>query len=64
MVHIALMCRFVAGQCPAMKHLANGQRIPASSCMIPFGGGASYCPGRKFARAEIKALVAQVRYAR
>jgi cytochrome P450 len=43
-----------------MKRLDNGQKVPSSACMIPFGGGASYCPGRKFARAEIKTLVAQV----
>ena len=52
--------RFLANKCPAMMHLNSGRRVPSSACILPFGGGASYCPGRKFARAEIKALVAQV----
>lgn len=30
--------------------------ILSSQCLLPFGGGISYCPGRKFARNEIKVL--------
>lgn len=29
----------------------------ANSCFIPFGAGVTYCPGRKFARNEIKTVV-------
>jgi hypothetical protein len=39
---------------------ATGQSVQASLCFIPFGGGATYCPGRKFARNEIKTMVAQL----
>lgn len=34
----------------------DGISIQTSSCFLPFGGGISYCPGRKFARNEIKTL--------
>ncbi|CAM9669544.1 unnamed protein product, partial [Ectocarpus fasciculatus] len=29
----------------------------ANTCFLPFGAGATYCPGRKFARSEIKTIV-------
>lgn len=35
----------------------HGTEIPSNQCFLPFGGGISYCPGRKFARNEIKTLV-------
>mmetsp|Transcript_16611 Transcript_16611/g.25002 ORF Transcript_16611/g.25002 Transcript_16611/m.25002 type:complete len:518 (-) Transcript_16611:185-1738(-) len=38
----------------------DGKEVASSLCFIPFGGGVSYCPGRKFARNEIKALAAQL----
>lgn len=34
----------------------DGVSVSTSQCFIPFGGGISYCPGRKFARNEIKTL--------
>jgi cytochrome P450 len=34
----------------------DGAEVSSSQCFIPFGGGISYCPGRKFARNEIKTL--------
>jgi len=32
--------------------------VSVNSCFIPFGGGGHYCPGRKFARNEIKTVIA------
>lgn len=36
--------------------IIDGREVPSSQCFLPFGGGVSYCPGRKFARNEIKTL--------
>ncbi len=30
----------------------------SNGAYLPFGGGVSYCPGRRFARNEVKALLA------
>ena len=38
----------------------QGRRVPPSVALMPFGGGASMCPGRFLAMAEIKMLVATV----
>ena len=32
-------------------------RVCSGECYLPFGGGATYCPGRRFARNEVKTLV-------
>lgn len=39
------------------KFEIDGSQVSSSQCFLPFGGGISYCPGRKFARNEIKTLV-------
>ena len=36
----------------------NGKTVPFSQVYMPFGGGSSYCPGRKFARNEVKTIAA------
>lgn len=43
---------------PPQSFVKNGQEIPFNMCYLPFGGGVYWCPGRKFARNEIKTLVA------
>jgi cytochrome P450 len=43
------------GKIPLRK---NGKALPATLAFLPFGGGPTYCPGRRFARNEIKTLVA------
>jgi cholesterol 7alpha-monooxygenase len=45
--------RFINASSSIMK---NAKALPASNCYLPFGGGANYCPGRKFANYEIKAI--------
>lgn len=35
----------------------NGQSLPSTSVYLPFGSGVTMCPGRKFARNEIKMIV-------
>jgi oxysterol 7-alpha-hydroxylase len=42
-----------SGKIPLSK---NGKELVHGVAFLPFGGGASLCPGRKFARTEIKAL--------
>jgi cytochrome P450 len=42
------------------SYCINGGTVQANICLLPFGGGVSYCPGRKFARNEIKTFVAQL----
>lgn len=42
------------------EYTIDGTQVSSSLCFLPFGGGASYCPGRKFARNEIKTFVAQL----
>lgn len=42
------------------SYTLNGSNVQANLCFIPFGGGATYCPGRKFARNEIKTFAAQM----
>jgi hypothetical protein len=42
------------------SYTVEGEEFPSSACFLPFGGGATYCPGRKFARNEIKAVVAHL----
>lgn len=41
------------GKIPLRK---NGLELPATMAFLPFGGGATYCPGRRFARNEVKML--------
>ena len=36
----------------------DGKSISAGQCFLPFGAGATWCPGRKFARNEIKTVIA------
>ena len=48
----------VTGKLPENTLRKNGKPIPSTQAFLPFGGGASLCPGRRFARNEIKALVA------
>lgn len=36
----------------------NGVDVPFNMCYMPFGGGTSWCPGRKFAKSEIKTISA------
>jgi hypothetical protein len=36
---------------------STGTQTPINGCFMPFGAGAHYCPGRKFARNEIKVVV-------
>eukprot|EP00039_Didymoeca_costata_P005031 m.77818 g.77818 ORF g.77818 m.77818 type:complete len:531 (-) comp12643_c0_seq2:2326-3918(-) len=36
----------------------NGVKLNPANVFLPFGGGIAYCPGRRFARNEIKVLVA------
>ena len=38
----------------------NNKEIATASCFLPFGGGIYYCPGRKFARNEIKTVLAYI----
>ena len=38
----------------------NNKQIATSACFLPFGGGIYYCPGRKFARNEIKTVLAYI----
>jgi cytochrome P450 len=47
---------------PPLSIAKNGQNIPFNYCFMPFGGGTSWCPGRKFARNEIKTIVAFLIY--
>lgn len=35
----------------------NGQSLPSNSVFLPFGSGVTMCPGRKFARNEIKMII-------
>lgn len=42
---------------PVGADSTSGLSAKASACFIPFGAGVTYCPGRKFARNEIKTLV-------
>jgi hypothetical protein len=46
------------GRLPAGSLSKGGKSLASASAFLPFGGGASLCPGRRFARNEIKALVA------
>jgi cytochrome P450 len=41
-----------------VRRVSTGVEIPLNVCYLPFGAGAHYCPGRKFARNEIKTIVA------
>jgi cholesterol 7alpha-monooxygenase len=36
--------------------LKDGKELPPGVAYLPFGGGATLCPGRKFARNEVKTL--------
>jgi cytochrome P450 len=38
----------------------NGKSLRQNIVLLPFGGGSSYCPGRYFARNEIKLCVAMI----
>ncbi|KAL0488817.1 25/26-hydroxycholesterol 7alpha-hydroxylase [Acrasis kona] len=42
---------------PSSVIAKNGKSIPLSSVYLPFGGGANLCPGRFFAKNEIKIMV-------
>lgn len=42
----------------AFTRASTGVSTPLNNCFMPFGAGAHYCPGRKFARNEIKTIVA------
>jgi cytochrome P450 len=53
--------RFVDARGRAAQFAKNGQRLTMP--FLPFGGGATMCPGRFFARNEIKVLVAMMLYA-
>jgi len=46
------------GRLPMGSLSKGGKALASASAFLPFGGGASLCPGRRFARNEIKALVA------
>lgn len=35
----------------------DGKALPTGIAFMPFGGGATLCPGRRFARNEVKTLV-------
>lgn len=41
---------------PPTSYRKNGADIPFNMALMPFGGGSSYCPGRKFARNEMKTI--------
>lgn len=43
---------------PPLSYRKAGYSVPFSAAVMPFGGGATYCPGRKFARNEIKTIAA------
>jgi cytochrome P450 len=40
-----------------MRFVKNGKEIASSAVFLPFGAGISLCPGRRFARNEVKILV-------
>jgi cytochrome P450 len=44
------------GRLPTGFLKKSNQLIPTNLAFLPFGGGASLCPGRRFARNEIKTL--------
>lgn len=43
---------------PPSSYRKDGYEVPFGMALMPFGGGATYCPGRKFARNEIKTIAA------
>ena len=43
---------------PPVSYSKGGYSIPYSTAVMPFGGGTTYCPGRKFARNEMKTIAA------
>ena len=52
--------RFLDEHGNAITQLTNtvtGTKVPLNQCFLPFGGGSHYCPGRKFARNEIKTFI-------
>ena len=42
------------GKIPLSK---DGKALSATSVFLPFGGGPTFCPGRRFARNEIKTIL-------
>jgi hypothetical protein len=40
--------------------MITGKEIKTGAGYIPFGGGITYCPGRRFARNELKAALVQI----
>lgn len=45
------------GKVPFFK---GGREVPSSSVFLAFGAGLSHCPGRRFARNELKCLLAYI----
>ena len=48
------------GRLPEGTLFKHGKPLTSARTFLPFGGGVSLCPGRRFARNEIKALVASL----
>jgi len=42
------------GKLPAETLSKDGKSLSSSIAFLPFGGGPTYCPGRRFARNEVK----------
>lgn len=50
----------VSAACGRISLSKWGKALEAGTGFLPFGGGLALCPGRRFARNEMKCLIAQI----